>query len=203
MGGLLRHKGRILVGMEEPISALDIAAAIIEEHPGLTQMQVHKLLYLVQAANLAWFGEPAFTQRIEAWQKGPVVRDVAGHYMEFDWSRIYEPVSGDSDELSSRTRWVVQRIVSEFGDTEGPELADLVKQIGSPWRQARGDLPPEAKSGDEISVDSIEAFHRVHGVVPTAPSEQELALVDRFVEGDKEALADLFEIATGTRPAVS
>ena len=183
MGGLLRHKGRILVGMEEPISALDIAAAIIEEHPGLTQMQVHKLLYLVQAANLAWFGEPAFTQRIEAWQKGPVVRDVAGHYMEFDWSRIYETVSGD--------------------DTEGPELADLVKQIGSPWRQARGDLPPEAKSGDEISVDSIEAFHRVHGVVPTAPSEQELALVDRFVEGDKEALADLFEIATGTRPAVS
>jgi uncharacterized phage-associated protein len=193
-----------LVFVEEPISALDIAAAIIEEHPGLTQMQVHKLLYLVQAANLAWFGEPAFTQRIEAWQDGPVVRYVAGHYMEFEWSRIYEPVSGDSDELSPRTRWVVKRIVSDFGDLSGPELASLTKQeTDSPWRQVRGDLPADAKSGDEIPLDVIEAFHRLHGVVPTAPSEEEAALVGRFVEGDEDALADLFESVTGKRPVVS
>ncbi|HEX9978628.1 MAG TPA: type II toxin-antitoxin system antitoxin SocA domain-containing protein, partial [Acidimicrobiia bacterium] len=67
-------------GSEEPSSALDVAAALIEMRPGPDQMQLHKLLYLVQAAHLAWYGSPAFRERIEAWRWGPMVRRVAGHY---------------------------------------------------------------------------------------------------------------------------
>jgi len=46
----------IFMGAAE-VDGLDVAAAILEQRPGLTQMQLHKLTYLVQAADLAWFGE--------------------------------------------------------------------------------------------------------------------------------------------------
>ncbi len=45
----------------------DVAAALIEARPGLDHLQLQNLLYLVQAAHLAWFGEPAFDEPIEVW----------------------------------------------------------------------------------------------------------------------------------------
>src|SRR3990172_2564950 len=127
-------------------SAVDVAAAVIERHPGLDQMQLHKLLYFVQAASLAWFEEPAFAERIEAWQYGPVVRRVAGLYMDFDTDPIPAPVRGRADRLDKRLSWVVDRVVAEFGHQSGVALARLTKVDHGPWQIARGDLGPEAPS---------------------------------------------------------
>src|SRR5947208_2123639 len=123
-------------------SAEDVAAAIIETRPGVDQMQLHKLLYLVQAAHLSWLEGPAFSGRIEAWKWGPVVRGVAGTYMQYESIPIQKPESGRSEQLPTDTRWVVKRVVEEFGNLSGPDLARITKdREGSPWRAARGDLP--------------------------------------------------------------
>ena len=186
----------------KPADALDVAAAIISEHPGLDQMQLHKLLYLVQAASLAWFDVPAFDERIEAWTWGPVVRGVAGYYKDFDRGPILEPESGDPGALSPRLHWVVDQVVSTFADISGPRLAELVKPPDGPWRHVREGLPSEASSDREIPASLIAQFHRQHGLVPQLPNAEESVAIERFYNGDPEGLADLFELATGKRPSV-
>lgn len=183
-------------------SAFDVAAALLEDRPGLDQMQLHKLLYLVQAANLAWFDTPAFNEEIEAWRWGPVIRGVAGHYMQFENEPIQTPVSGDSSALSERTRRVVERIAERYGDMSGLDLARCTKRSGSPWRQVRGDLPARAYSREEIPVEIISEYHRLHGVVPEESTAESVELAERFFSGDENALVDLMELATGVRPSI-
>lgn len=65
-------------------SALAVARALVEladregrhNEQEMTNLQLQKLLYNVQGMSLARRGIPAFTERIEAWKHGPVVRDL-------------------------------------------------------------------------------------------------------------------------------
>jgi len=181
--------------------ALDIAAAILERQ-SVDQMKLHKLLYFVQAGSLAWFDAPAFEERIEAWTYGPVIRRVAGRYMNFDGDPIPGPVAGKSESLDHRTAWLVERVLAEYGHLSGPELAELTKRTGTPWRKVRADLPEEAPSDREIPLTLLADFHKHHGVFPSVPTQAEEELASRFLEGEPDALADLFETATGVRPIV-
>jgi uncharacterized phage-associated protein len=166
---------------EPAISAIDVAAAIITRHPGLDQMQLHKLLYLIQAAFLSWFGDKAFNERIEAWTWGPMTRGVAGHYMQYDRQLIDKPNGGDPTQLGPRLSWTVDEILRKYGDFDGPALALLTKAPGSPWVETRGDLPGDAVSDREIPTTLIQAWHRRHGVT-----------LERFLGGDDDAFAALF-----------
>ena len=102
-------------------------------------MQLHKLLYLVQAAGLSWFGTPAFNGTFQAWSYGPVVRGIAARYKDFDRQPIPRALAGDPSRLSAEATLAVEQIAKKYGRVKGPELAKYVKAPGSPWRQARGD----------------------------------------------------------------
>jgi uncharacterized phage-associated protein len=186
-----------------PAKAADLAADILQLHPGLDQMQLHKLLYLVQAANLAWFHEPAFSDRIEAWQYGPMVMDtMRGRYNSYGKKSIPAPNGGDPDAVPSRTHWVVEQVVTKYAEFSGPALAKMVKDAGSPWRAVRGDLPDDAPSQDEISVEMIETWHSTHGVTLERPTMAEQKLAQKFFDGDDEALGELLEAVTGHKATV-
>jgi uncharacterized phage-associated protein len=187
------------------VSALDVAAAVLERRRAdqqIDQMKLHKLVYFVQAGSLAWFEAPAFQEAVEAWTWGPVTRRVAGHYKDFGRDPIPGPVTGDASRLDERTAWVVDRVLAGFGDLSGPRLAKLTKEPGSPWRQVRGDLPDDAPSDEEIPASLIEEFHRRHGVFLSMPDVRETELAQRFFEGDTDAIAALFEDAVGIRPTI-
>ena len=132
-----------------------------------------------------------------------MIRGVAGHYMQFEGQPIPSPVSGDASLLSNRTQMVVRRILERYGHMTGPELSELTKRSGSPWRQIRGDLPDDAYSRDEIPVGLITEYHRIHGITPEEPTPESIQQAERFFSGDQEALADLMEHATGVRPSIS
>lgn len=182
-------------------SAFDVAAAVLETRPGLDQMQLHKLLYLVQAASLAWCDTPAFSDRIEAWSYGPVVRGVAGHYKGFGKSRIEASVSGNGSLVSDRTAAILRRVVERYGDLSGPELARLTKGSGSPWAESRAS-GEYREAGAEITVEAMRRYHRAHGVTPIIATAAQGELAERFLAGDDDALADLMEGTTGVRPRI-
>jgi uncharacterized phage-associated protein len=182
----------------------DVAAAIIESRPGLDQMQLHKLLYLVQAASLAWYGEVAFRGQIEAWKYGPMVRGIAGQYMQFGSGPIMEPVKGKPANLSDRERWVVQRVIERFGALSGPNLARLVKGRNSPWKEARGELPASAVSDAVITPKAMADFHMHYGLAPSSPQgAQAKKQAHAFVhDGDRMALQELIASVTGSKPSL-
>jgi len=97
---------------------------------------------------------------------------------------------------------IVRRIVERYGSLSGPDLANLTKQSGGPWSTARGDLPPDARSKEEIRKSAMSEYHRRHGITPEASDPAITALAERFFDGDDDALAESFERVTGVRPSI-
>jgi uncharacterized phage-associated protein len=144
-------------------SALDVARYLVhlassEEEPDyLTPLAVQKLLYYVQGWALASFGQPLFAGRIEAWKLGPVIREVWLHFTQFGRNCLppeegREPVSlSPSQKAFVRSVWDAYKVHSPIG------LKEMTHRE-APWRDARGDLPPEALSDAEITHEAMRAF---------------------------------------------
>src|ERR1700749_4083200 len=55
------------------IAVVDLAEYILEKKGIMTTMQLHKLIYFIQAWHLVFEGCQLFDEEIHAWGKGPVV----------------------------------------------------------------------------------------------------------------------------------
>jgi len=57
-------------------SAHDVARYILERAGQMSAMKLQKLVYYSQAWHLVWRSRPLFPETVEAWAKGPVVREL-------------------------------------------------------------------------------------------------------------------------------
>lgn len=137
-------------------SALDIAKWFIaknaaenvliendeEPYEGISHLKLQKLLYYAQGIHLAFFGSVLFTQNIEAWEHGPVVRDVYSHYRGY--GKDYIPAFFDNDETFAET---INEISSDeaavstlettyenFAIYTAWQLRNMTHADGSPWQ---------------------------------------------------------------------
>ena len=62
----------------------------------LTQMQLLKLTYIAHGWNLAVNGEPLVSEPVEAWNYGPVIRDLYNHIRFYGSDPIKRPIA-DTD----------------------------------------------------------------------------------------------------------
>lgn len=171
-------------------SAKDVAAAILVGSPRpLTQLQLQKHLYYVQASMLAWFGEPAFEDRIEGWIHGPVVP--SANYGRYGRDPIPEPLHGDPSRLSERTAHAVRVVLDDLAGVGGWALRNETHSL-PPWEEARQGLAPNEPGNREISRESIRTYHSRFGAdLPRELTSEEVAVAERFADGDHEALLEL------------
>ena len=161
-----------------PTTAHDVAAMLISEQQAagrtIDKMQLQKLLYLVQGANLEFWGEPAFREKLLAYRNGPVVRDVEATYREASAGRapLERPLGGQPERLDSQVADTLRTVLRYFGTWSGPNLERYVKVPDSPWRRARSGVPANAASDVEIPVPTIAAWFRRHGVNPNPAKAQ-------------------------------
>lgn len=118
---------------------LDLAAA---EGRTLTQMQVHKLVYIAHGWTLALLGRPLIYNTVHAWRHGPVVRKLWDH-----WRGQREliaglglPVASGEPELRDdpEALEVILSVWRNYGQMDGEELSRLTHLPGSPWTQTFG-----------------------------------------------------------------
>ena len=138
--------------------ANDVAAAIIERVPGLTSIQLQKLLYYAQAWHLAITDKPLFEERCKAWANGPVVPQV-WHDRQSYASRL--PHGETIPELSETAAAILELVVGAYGDRSGDELSALTHDE-LPWLQAREGLPADAPSSNPIDERAMAEFYRAH-----------------------------------------
>ena len=128
----------------------DVLAHIGRRLPHLDMTKALKLAYYSQAWHATWEGHSLYPERTEAWMHGPVCRE--GYRL-----LRYGPVPQPRD-LSATEAAVVDAVIDFYGHMNGSELGDLAHDE-APWIEARGTLPPEARSDDEITVSSMRRYY--------------------------------------------
>jgi len=134
-------------------SPLAVANYFTELNGGraMSNMKVQKLCYLGYAWYLAVKNETLFSGGFEAWDGGPVSRDLYretihgnmswGYFCDKDKNILKEGL-GDEEHALLRAVW------DRYGDMSGQELSDLTHQPGTPWtetyfKQGRNAIIPD------------------------------------------------------------
>lgn len=137
-------------------SVFDVAAYILARHGPMTTWKLQKLVYYCQAWSLVWDERPMFKERIEAWANGPVVPAL---YDRHRGQFIVEHIEGgDPGNLDQDARETIDIVLDYYGDKHPQVLSDLTHSE-APWIEARGDLPPGARGGREITHEAMAEFY--------------------------------------------
>lgn len=129
------------------VTALDVAAYILQKTGRITTMKLQKLVYYAQAWSLVWDERPLFPERVEAWASGPVVRELyERHRGQLD---IDEMVEGNPEALDDTQKETVEAVLEHYGGMSAYELSGLTHRE-DPWKRAREGVPQGARSDAEI-----------------------------------------------------
>lgn len=122
-------------------SALDVARYIIwhcqEKSYAINNLKLQKVLYFVQAQFLV-FGKdnkPCFSEKIEAWQYGPVVPNVYRKYKIFGSAHIPCGDMTDDFDIDESDREMINGIVDSCNKYTATRLIDISRKQ-TPWKDA-------------------------------------------------------------------
>ena len=155
----------------------DVAAAILERTGRIDTFKLQKLVYYSQAWHLVWAEEPLFTEPVETWAGGPVVRTLyehhRGQYSVSSWPW------GDARRLTPEQQETVDVVVDAYGKLSGRQLSQLTHRE-APWRVARGDLGPGERGNRVIEPAAMQDYYSA------LDQSDEATFVDQLAAGDEE-----------------
>ncbi|MGV3027078.1 Panacea domain-containing protein [Clostridium thermobutyricum] len=108
----------------------------------ISNLKLQKLLYYAQGVYLAVTEKPLFKDDIEAWQHGPVIKEVYYKYCENGRNIIdYNPEEEDRDiikriEHDEKARDILEFVAEEFGQYTAWKLRDMTHEE-RPWLETR------------------------------------------------------------------
>lgn len=121
----------------------------------VTHLKVQKLVYYADAWHLAYFDRPLFSEDFQAWAHGPVLRSLYEKYRGNSWDALPVEKGAMPD---SATQDLLEAIYQSYGQFSAKKL-EAMTHNELPWIEARGDLPPEAKSDSVISKLTMRNFY--------------------------------------------
>lgn len=122
--------------MPAPYDALKIANWFISraqrDDKILTVMMILKMCYIAHGWHLESREMPLFWNRIEAWQYGPVIRDV---YFAFRLQglEVAEQALVEGEEIDPDVREFLEEVYQIYGDLPAFWLSELTHVSGGPW----------------------------------------------------------------------
>ena len=140
----------------EMANVFDVAQYILQKQGTMTTMKLQKLVYYSQAWSLVWDEKPLFTEEIQAWASGPVVRELYDvHKGKFTVSDIG---IGDVDNLAPGQKENIDAVLEGYGGRTAQWLADLT-HMEDPWNEARKGIEPGENCENEISQASTAEYY--------------------------------------------
>jgi uncharacterized phage-associated protein len=117
---------------------------------GLTQLQIQKLVYIAHGWTLAITGEPLTSTEPEAWDRGPVYRDLRSKISHIGSNRLTRRIHENDDnpfavfasenrgrEITANLNETEEEIISlvwnRYGHLHGFTLSDLTHEPNTPW----------------------------------------------------------------------
>lgn len=102
----------------------------------LSIMSLLKLVYFAHGWNLELRKKPLFSNRIEAWQYGPVVPDVYNAFRG-QGVNVSEPVPSGMPVDGQPVATFLEEIYKIYGKLSPFRLSELTHEQGGPWAVAR------------------------------------------------------------------
>ena len=145
------------------IQAVELALYVIwtanKQHKAITHLKLQKILYYLQGEFLRAFGRPLFSERIEAWQYGPVVPEVYYRFVSSGALNL-TCTNNKSDVISSLSmeeQECIERVLDEKLSLSASALVSAVHKE-KPWKE----LEASVLAGERpvISVDSMRSYFR-------------------------------------------
>lgn len=152
---------------------LDLAK---KENRSIDPMGIQKFVYFAHGWNLALYGRPLIAQRVEAWDYGPVIRDLYQEFKRFGNSPITEPAVGLSlvsgTAILRSAKWeihpdtppetlsLLNRVWEVYKPFTSIQLSNMTHAEGTPWKQSRD----AGLSGiDDGSIEQYFKAQQAHG----------------------------------------
>jgi len=132
----------------------DVAAFIVPQLGVVGAMKLQKLVYYAQAWSLVWDRHLLFHEQVEAWDQGPVVREL---WERCSRTRVVERVAGDPSKLSADQRATISAVLAFYGDRGGSWLTELSHRE-APWVDARAAGHKQGAVRPAISRAAMRAF---------------------------------------------
>lgn len=125
----------------------------------LTPMKLQKLVYFAHGWSLALTGQPLVSERIEAWQFGPVIPALYREFKSYGNGAITEeaglsfstgpdgkvvletPCLDDyaNDAQAIHAKEIIARVFDVYGSYSGTKLSNATHMAGTPWQQVYRD----------------------------------------------------------------
>lgn len=109
----------------------------------VTNMSINKIVYFLHAEYLIAKGEPLISAKIEAWEHGPVIREVYNSFKEYGSNEIKsKAVKIDhhlgkkvvvSSELPYEVSLFLIKIMPAYASQSASQLRNLSHELGGPW----------------------------------------------------------------------
>ena len=106
-----------------------------EQGRSLTPMQVLKLVYIAHGWMLGLDGRPLIAQPVEAWQYGPVVRDVYNGVRSFGRGPVLAPMWAPQGQLDYYENDMIRQVFNIYGNMDGIALSNITHMPQTPWAQ--------------------------------------------------------------------
>lgn len=121
----------------EQIASYLLSISIPGTSWSITPLKLQKLLYYCQGWYMAYKGVPLFDEEIEAWEHGPVVREIYLKYREYRYLTIPKEIFENNDELGrpildDKQIEILNTVWENYGQFDGKYLEELTHQE-EPW----------------------------------------------------------------------
>jgi uncharacterized phage-associated protein len=125
----------------------------------LTPMKLQKLVYFAHGWSLALTGQPLVSERIEAWQFGPVIPALYRELKSYGNGVITEEAGSSfgmrsdgkvvlkapclddypDDAQTTQAKEIIARVFEVYGSYSGAKLSNATHMQGTPWQQVYQD----------------------------------------------------------------
>lgn len=140
------------------VRAYDVAVYILNKLGSCTSMKLHKLLYFCQAWSLVWDEKPLFSEEIEAWANGPVIKDLFAYHRGLYVVTSADFPTGNPNLLNDAQKETIDAVLEFYGNKSAQYLINLTHSE-RPWIDARKGLEPMERGNKVITLDAMANYY--------------------------------------------
>lgn len=117
-----------------------IARTDLEHGELISNLKLQKLLYYIQGYFIAVFDKQLFDNDIEAWQYGPVVREMYNHFKDNGASSIKIDKNAPIAKLNNDEESLFNEVLNEYGQYSAIKLMNMTHEE-LPWVKTFNENP--------------------------------------------------------------